>query len=89
MKKIFLSLLLAVGSFSAFSQVVYQGNTFNTVHLDTAYADSIQIHTTINVLVYSTVVTKDCYFKAAKIKTWLQIEAIIEDKSEQCFNNDF
>ena len=89
MKKLFISTLLAIGPFSAFSQIVYQGNTFNAVHLDTAFADSIQIHTTINVLVYSTVITKDCFFKAAKSKTWLQIEAIIEEKSEQCFNNDF
>ena len=89
MKKIILTLSMAFASLIGSSQIVYKSNTFNAVKLDTAWTDSLQVHMTINVQVYSTIVTRDCFFKVAKSNTWNQIEAIIEDKCEHCYQVEF
>lgn len=89
MKKIILTLSFAFASLIGSSQIVYKSSTFNAVRLDTAWTDSIQVHMTINVQVYSTIVTRDCIFKVAKVNTWNQIEAIIEDKCEHCYQVEF
>ena len=85
MKKI-LTTALIFASFGAFSQVSYIGYTYNYIK---PINDSLEVNLTTNAQVYSVVTTIECSFKVGKNKTWTQLEAIFEEKSLQCYEDNF
>jgi hypothetical protein len=82
MKKILTTALL-FASFGAFSQVSYLGYTYNYIKPSN---DSLEVNLTTNYQVGQSVNTIECNFKVGKNKTWLQLEAIFEQKSQLCYD---
>ena len=82
MKKIITTALI-FASFGAFSQVSYLGYTYN--YIKPISSDSLQVNLTTNYQVGQTTNTLDCTFNVGKNKTWLQLEAIFEEKSQDCY----
>lgn len=84
MKKI-LTTALIFASFGAFSQVSYLGYTYN--YIKPVSSDSLQVNLTTTYQVGQTINTLDCTFNVSKNKTWLQLEAIFEQKSQDCYDS--
>lgn len=82
MKKI-LTTALVFASFGAFSQVSYIGYTYNYIK---PTSDSLEVNLTTNYQVGQSINTIECNFKVGKNKTWLQLEAIFEQKSQLCYD---
>lgn len=82
MKKI-ITTALVFASFGAFSQVSYIGYTYNYIK---PTSDSLEVNLTTNYQVGQSVNTIECNFKVGKNKTWLQLEAIFEQKSQLCYD---
>lgn len=85
MKKLFTTILM-LASFGAFSQVSYLGYTYNYIQ---PVNDSLLVNLTTKAQVYSVISTIECSFKVGKNKTWTQLEAIFEQKSLQCYEDNF
>ena len=82
MKKI-ITTALVFASFGAFSQVSYIGYTYNYIK---PTSDSLEVNLTTNYQVGQSINTIECNFKVGKNKTWLQLEAIFEQKSQLCYD---
>lgn len=82
MKKI-ITTALVFASFGAFSQVSYLGYTYNYIK---PTSDSLEVNLTTNYQVGQSINTIECNFKVGKNKTWLQLEAIFEQKSQLCYD---
>lgn len=82
--KTILTTALIFASFAGFSQVTYIGYTYNYIK---PVDDSLQVNLTTNYQVGLTTNTIDCTFNVGKNKTWTQLEAIFETKSQDCFND--
>jgi hypothetical protein len=81
-KLLFISALFFANS--AIGQVFYLNYTYNSIK---PIGDSLQVNITTNYQVGSIINTIDCNFKVGKNKTWLQLEAIFEQKSYECFTD--
>jgi hypothetical protein len=84
MKKLF-TLALILSASAAFSQVSYIGYTYN--YIMPISVDSLVVNLTTNYQVGQSVSTIECSFNVGKNKTWLQLEAIFEEKSQACYDN--
>lgn len=73
-------------SFGAFSQISYIGYTYNYIKPSN---DSLEVNLTTNYQVGQSVNTIECPFKVEKNKTWTQLEAIFEEKSLKCYEDNF
>jgi hypothetical protein len=83
MKKLF-TLAAILASSAAFSQVSYIGYTYN--YIKPISNDSLNVNLTTNYQVGQSVSTIECSFNVGKNKTWLQLEAIFEEKSQGCYD---
>jgi hypothetical protein len=83
MKKLF-TLTAILASSAAFSQVSYIGYTYN--YIKPISNDSLNVNLTTNYQVGQSVSTIECSFNVGKNKTWLQLEAIFEEKSQGCYD---